>query len=137
MQLKSMALLDQAISKNSQAVSGLIASAAAQSQGLPGDVRNLFYLAFEENGYTVVTDMLNGGSVGAFLSLSLTVIFNAVFTLSNLNAILPYCDDTTYDALAGRIASLVNAFYLSLSILVNATLPALQLWPSTSIVLAR
>jgi len=88
-----------------------IQSAATLNQDLPGDAAQSYYLAFEQNNYQYITALLTNGVLELYLKIANTGIFlNSIVSLADINAVLPYCDDTTYDAVASRIASLVDGF---------------------------
>lgn len=88
-----------------------IQSAATLNQDLPGDAAQSFYVAATLSNYQLITQLLTNGVVQAYLVIANSGIFlNSIISLADVNAILPYCDDTTYDAVASRIASLVDAF---------------------------
>jgi hypothetical protein len=75
-----------------------VAAAQAVNQDLPGDVGQSFYLGFAANSYALVSSLINNGYVRAYLQIANSGLYlNSIISLENLNTILPYCGDTTYD----------------------------------------
>jgi len=91
-------------------VEALITTNQQQNVDFAGDVAQSFCNGFASNGYALVGSLISQGFVQAYLQVSSNIYLDAIFSLENLNAILPYCGDTTYDAVASIIGSMVGAF---------------------------
>jgi hypothetical protein len=105
------ALLADYNSYYATALTSLISQAAAQSQDLAGDIANSFAVAIANNNFALANTLLENGALALYLNIGGSGLYiNTIISLAGLNAILPNCGDTTYNALVNTIATLVDVF---------------------------